>query len=280
MPRAVGRSDARVALHDLGRGMVGALLFGAPVLFTMETWWLGRTLHPAYVLGYVVVGLLLVLGLLRVVGFRDDESPPVRPPRLAVDFALLLLEALLAAFVVLLALGVLRPGDSLVTMARVALLQVVPLGLGAAIANRLLGERHEEDPETHREGLARNVGLFALGAVFYTFPLAPTEEVELLASSAGWVRMPFLVALSVVVTYLSLYVLEFRGHHRRVQLMPQGWLRWGEACLGYATAFAAGALMLLAFGHFSDGTFATWLQDAVVLAFPAALGGSAARVVL
>ncbi|MBW3537739.1 MAG: TIGR02587 family membrane protein, partial [Actinobacteria bacterium] len=44
--------------QDLARGIAGGLLFGVPLLYTMEVWWLGGTTSPPRML--VILGVTLV----------------------------------------------------------------------------------------------------------------------------------------------------------------------------------------------------------------------------
>ena len=87
-----------------------------------------------------------------------------------------------------------------------------------------------------------------------------------------------LVALTLLLIYLTLYELEFRGHRARVE---QHWrLQVGTVFTVYIVGVTVSFFLLLAFGHFIDATLALVYQETVVLAFPAALGASTAEVVI
>src|SRR5687767_3999323 len=60
-------------LRDAARALVGALLVGTPLAFTMETWWLGWTLPAWLVLAYGLGGMALIAFLVHHVGFREGE---------------------------------------------------------------------------------------------------------------------------------------------------------------------------------------------------------------
>lgn len=273
----MGESRAAV-LRDQGRGVAGALLVaGMTVLYTMETWWLAWTLPILYLAVYALVGLGAVYVVSRVVGFRSDERRRRDRSLLLslTSFTELLLQSFVTAYLVLLLVGVLELGDSLTTAVRLGLIQAVPLGFGAALANAALGGSSGADDE---EVFPRNVPIFALGALFVVFPIAPTQEMELVAAHMTWNRAPLLVVASVAVAYLVLYELGFRDQDARTQREWQYQL--GTAFIIYALAAAISAVLLVAFGHHVDTTILEVVQQVVVLAFPASVGASAGEVVV
>lgn len=204
-------------IREQGRGFVGALLaVGTTFLYTMETWRLGRTLPLSHLLVYAVVGIGGIVLLTHAIGFRQEDriaSPESAPGvALAVESAEILFQSFLAAYVGLFVLGVLTFDDSLGTAVRLGLIEVVPLGFGAALANHLgmTDEAHE-----YEAYLPRTVAVFTIGALFLASTIAPTQEIELIAVQIGWLRTLSLGLLSVVVTYLALFEFEFRGQKER-----------------------------------------------------------------
>lgn len=265
-------------LRTQGRGVTGALLVvGLSTLFTMETWWLSWRLPVGHLVVAAAVGLAFVFLIVRSVGFRQEgEGDEGSPVRLVTDFAELLLQSFVAAFVILLAFGVVRVSDPLQTVVRMGLVQVVPLGFGAAVANALLAE---SDQHRERQRFPENLGVFTLGAAFFAVPMAPTEEVVVIARNAGWVRIAGLVVLSVAVVHLVLHELEFRGQDHRVEGRSAGYLV-GTSVTVYAVGVLVSVALLLGFGQFNGRPLQEWVQLAVVLSFPAAAGASAGEVVL
>lgn len=269
----------RNVLRNQGRGIAGALfVVGFSFLYTMESWWLGWRLPMGHLVVYAVVGLLGVLIITPWIGFEEEAEERTRqtPLRIAVDFTELVFQSLLTAYLVLLAFGIVEVGQSLVTLVRMGLIQVVPLGFGAAVANQLLSQ---SDDTVEEANFPRNVPTFVLGAVFMAFPVAPTQEVEAIAIHAGWARLASVVAISVLVVYLVLYELEFRGHQSRVKSRPWG-AQIGAAFFVYVIGVMVSVAFLAAFGHFSGTTLAERVQQTIVLAFIASTGASAGEVVL
>jgi uncharacterized membrane protein len=189
--------------------------------------------------------------------------------------------AFAAAFVVLLAYGVITISTPVHVIARMGLVQVVPLGFGAALSNRLLRETEDDQDESVAElTLAENGAVFAVGAVFLSLPLAASIEMQVLASTATWGNLSAVVALSLATAYLVLYELEFRGQgartagHERAALIHAG-----QVCLVYAVAVAVSTLLLWGFDHLVLSPIVD-VQTVVVVSFPATIGGAAARVIL
>lgn len=269
---------ARSVLEDLARSTIGALNLGMPLLYTMETWWLAWRL-PLWILAtFAFIGVIGIVVADELVGFQEDAKKKRAPlPRLVQSVVELILSTLAAALVVLFLFGIVEWGDPLGDLMRHGLIQLVPLGLGASIANIVFrATDNEEDPPTFLKEMAT----FALGAAFFAFSIAPTEEMELMAAHAGWWRLAFVVLFTIAFTYVVLYVIEFRGHRGRMAGMESAWLRIGETMAGYAVALAVSAFLLFGYGHFQDAPFALVVQETVVLSLVAAFGGAAARVVV
>lgn len=263
-------------LRDFGRGATGALLFGAPFLWTMETWWLAWTLPAWRLIIAAAAAIATVVVLTSYVGFRAHE--PHGPRGLLAwtsEAAEVMIQSLLAAYVVLAMYGIIAWAEPWMVLVRVGLLQLVALGVGAALANRLL----QDDGGTRRHSLAARLAWLCLGAFLFTLPLAPTEEVPYLAAQAGWARLAMVLVASVFIAYLILFELEFRGqpgrrHGRGVATNV------AEAFTVVALALIVSAGLLAAFGQFQGQPPPVALQLTLATALPATIGGSAARVVL
>jgi putative integral membrane protein (TIGR02587 family) len=268
-------------LRNQVRGITGALIVtGATILFTLEVWRLARTRPVSHLFAYAVVGLGIVLIITRSSGFRvqeEDDRPQYNPVRLAVNFSELVLQSVAAALFVYGVVHLSTPGH---VAARLALMQVVPLGFGAALANRLLHEMEENEDSAEEVTLLTNVAIFAAGGIFLALRLAVSIEVNLLAAAAGWPRLAAAVALSLVTAYLILYELEFRGQSRRT--IDREWaalVHVGQTFIVDAVGVVVAALLLWGFDHLTF-SLAVDVQKVVVVSFPTTVGGAAARVVL
>lgn len=272
MARSAGRT-----FRDLGRMVIGGLVLGMPLLYTMETWWLAWRLPTHVILAFSLLGLVAVFALVDLVGFEEgDPGHDKSLLALARDFLELVLASAVTSLAVLLLFGIVEWGDSLSNVVRLTAIEIVPVGLGGAIADAALKSAEEEGDPT---SFAREAGIFGLGAVFFALNVAPTDEVVLMAAHAGWTRLALVVPAAVALTYLALYELEFRGERGRAAGSASAWMQWGEATAGYVIALAASALLLAAYGHLTTPLLEN-VQKVVVLSFVASLGGAAARVVI
>ncbi|RDI69667.1 DUF2391 family protein [Halopelagius longus] len=266
-------------LRDQGRGIAGALLVvGLSLLYTMETWWLAATLPMSYLLVYAVGGLAVVTVTTRHVNFRVQGRDPSerRWWGVVVDFSELLLQSFVTAYLVLLLFGILTLNDRLPVVVRHGLIQVVPLGFGASVSNLLVQEGETSGGEAD---FPKNVAVFTLGALFVAFPVAPTEEMEKIASHMGWAHALLLIVVSLLVSQLILHELGFRDQEGRVSTRSRVH-QWGIAFVAYAVAATVSVALLAAFGHFIDTTLSEAVQQVVVLSFLASVGASAGEVVI
>lgn len=266
-------------LQEQGRGVIGALVVvGISFLHTMEAWWLGWQLPVRILLVYAVLGLVFVLAITRSIGFREEEQDQqVDLLRLVTDFTELVLQSFVTAYAVWLLFGIIEIGDSLITIARLGLFLVVPLGFGAALANQLFKGTKDESDETLQ--FPRNLAIFALGAAFIVAPISLTQEMELMAAHAGWGRLAVIVAVSVPTAYFTLYELEFQGQQQRVGDRSVS-MMVGRSFTVYLVALVVSAGLLASFGHFSSTPVAVWIQEIIVLGFPATIGASASQIII
>jgi uncharacterized membrane protein len=121
--------------------------------------------------------------------------------------------------------------------------------------------------------------VFALGAAFFAAPIAPAGEVAMLASRASWLRIGAILLATLAVTYLVLYELEFRGQRGRLEGRSR-WRQGGQTCTLYAVGVVVALVLLVAVGDAGTVPLPTLVRHTDLQAFPAAVGDSAARVVL
>ena len=272
-------SSYQGVLRNQGRGITGALLVvGLTFFYTMESWWLGWTLPLTHLLVYTVVGLAVVLFVARNVGFRkeDRQESTTSVLDLIAEYTEILVQSFVAAFVGLFMLGIIQWGDSLIVIVRLGLLEVVPLGFGAALANRLFAETEQRPSE--EANFPRNVAIFALGSIFLAATVAPTQEMALIAANMGWSRLVLMIFITLGVVYVALYELGFRGQSGRVY--DSRLYETGTTFVVYAVSLVISALLLWGFGHFADATFSVIVQETIVLSFPAATAAAGAQVVI
>lgn len=285
-PRPGTWRDERTALV---RALAGAYLFGIPLLFTMEMWWIGEHLDAARMLALLGGGLLVNVALAHAAGFRRERSTL----RVAIAQGIESLAiGIVAATAMLAVLGQFAAVPVGVAAGMVAV-QCVPLSLGASVANLVFqdGDRsmptsRDDDEDTsggastHSPLLADILGTVA-GAVFIGFSIAPTEEIPMLAAGLDTTRLLVLLAATLVVGYLIVFASGFDPTHRegRHEGPFQGPV--SETVLSYVLAVVVSTALLVAFGqiHLGDPLMAT-IAKVMVLAVPASVGGAAGRVVV
>lgn len=257
----------------LGRAFGGALLFGLPLLMTMEMWALGFAMDRLRLVLLLLSALPLLVGLSYYGGFEETPSlrEDVRDALIAVLVGTASSAALLALF------GAIGPGRTADEIVGAIALQAAPASVGALLARSQLGggEREKKDPPYFGE-----LFLMAVGALFLSLNIAPTEETVLIAAKMTPARGIGLALLSLAVMHAFVYVVEFHGQHAR----PQGhsflavFLRF--TVVGYALALLMSVYMLWLFGRLDGTAPAEAALIAVALAFPASVGAAAARLIL
>lgn len=269
-------SDARFA-KGLTRAFAGAVLFGLPLLMTMEMWWLGFTMPAGkLVLLLVLFFPFLVLlswhaGFERTFSWRDD----------VVDALVAYAVGFTASALVLALLGELQPGMSMRELVGKVSLQAVPASIGALLSQSQLGER--DASQSPRGGLATywsELFIMLVGALFLAFNLAPTEEMVQIAVKQSPLATCGLILASLLAMHVFVYGAAFRGRPDDLRSASSVSVLLRFTIVGYALAFVVSAYMLWTFGRMEGLALAPALQAGAVLGFPAAIGAAAARLIL
>jgi putative integral membrane protein (TIGR02587 family) len=269
--------DRRFAI-GLARAAGGALVFSLPLLMTMEMWWLGFHVERLRLLLLVLVMLPFLVGLSHVSGFEDtfELMEDVVDALVAWAVGSAMSALVLALF------GELRAGMSLDEVTGKVALQAVPASMGALLARSTLGGEPQQRRE--REGVPGGywgeLFLMLAGALFLAFNVAPTEEIILLAyMMAPWQAL-LLAALSLLAMHAFVYAVEFHGQERVPHGVGQASVLLRFTVVGYAIVLVASAYVLWTFGRLDGVGLDDAVASVLVLAFPAAVGAAAARLIL
>lgn len=279
MPGRALTSPNRDYAMGLARAFAGAIIFGLPLLMTMEMWFLGTSVHPARLLAFLGVNFVILVGLSRFGGFERTDT-------LAED----VMDALAACGVGIIGaaavLSLLAIVDSSMPIDEIAgkiAIQSVPMSFGAMIARKQLSgggaESADEERALRGAGYSGQLFLMAAGALFLAFNVAPTEEMILIAYLMSTWHLLALVLASLLLLHLFVFRVGFAGQQDRhragavrtflVYTIP-----------GYGIALAVGLYVLWTFGRI-DGTAVDQVAATmVVIAFPGALGAAIARLVV
>jgi putative integral membrane protein (TIGR02587 family) len=270
---------------DLVRGASGGLLFGIPLLYTMEMWWLGEHTTPQQSLVVLALTFLPVFLLNRTAGFRSTKD--VRLADALKDTVEVVALAALLATGVLILLREIRVGTPLeVAVGKIAY-ESFPFALGISVARHFLSQsRTREDDEDGGEGddsdstvdaTFADVGASLIGAAFVAFNIAPTDEIPMLHAQLGALGLVAIVVVSLVVSYAIVFVAGFTGQDERHAQEGMFQRPLTETAVSYMVALVSALLMLMLFQR-ASGPWHVTLGYVIVLGLPAAIGGAAGRV--
>ena len=273
-------------LVGLARGIAGALLFSIPMLMTMEMWFLGFYMQRERLLLLLLLNLPLLLCLSHRIGFERTATWRESARDAIVAYGM----GIAASALILLLLGVIRPDMSPHEWVGMVALQAVPASIGALLGRSQLSMRDEddddqdedeEDPADAREtGYLTELFMMAVGALYLSLNLAPTEEMILLAYKMTVWHALSLLLLSLLLMHGFVYALAFKGSHSLEEGTPvwHAFIRFTVP--GYVVALAVSLYALWTFGRLDDLAATEALLTIIVLGFPAAIGAAAARLVL
>jgi putative integral membrane protein (TIGR02587 family) len=268
-------------LVGLGRGVAGALLFALPMFMTMEMWELGFYVDRDRLFVLLILNIPLLVFLSDRVGFERTSTWMEATRDAIIAYAIGILTSALVLFII----AVLSTSQPLhETVGQIAV-QSVPASIGALLARSQLdsrgggdntSERHEER-ETSYGG---ELFMMAIGALFLSLNVAPTEEMILIAYRMSPWHALVLVFTSLIIMHSFVYVLSFRGGHQLEAGVP-GWHALVRFTLpGYVVAMAISIYCLWTFHRLDDVGATQVLLTASVLSFPGAIGAAAARLIL
>src|SRR5687768_16055287 len=259
---------------DLAYDFGGALLFSFPLLMTMEMWWLGFYMDRFRLALFLALAFLMVMTLSYLEGGEET-------------FKIEVLDALVAcatgytvAAVMLLLLGIIKSGMSADEMIGKIALHAVPCSIGAILARRQLEAEETKKGARRRERYPAQVFLIGVGAIFLAFQLASTEEIVLIGyMMTGW----HAAALAIVSLCIMQAFLCSTERRPQVSIFSASFF-WDVflrfTIVGYSLALLLSLYVLWTFGRLDGVAAVDIVRSTLVLGFPAALGASAARLIL
>lgn len=267
----IDRARERAYAVDLARAFAGALIFGAPLLMTMEMWRFGFLMSPVRQLAFLMASLPLLYGLSVYAGFSRNRG--ALPDLL--DALAALAVGFLTAGAVLWLFGVLKPDEGLAAVAGQTLLLAPPCAIGALVSRRQLDQDRPADSDPpHYLG---ELFLMAAGALFLALNIAPTEEVVLIAALMDPARTLLLALVSLGLLHALVYAVGFAGE----EASESGIEAFAHYTLpGYALCLITGLFVLWLFGRTDGLAPGEAASLAVVLGFPASLGAAVARLLV
>ena len=276
---------------NLLRGLTGGFLVGIPLIYTMETWWIGETVSMPRALAFVAIAYVVTLGFVTVTGFRGQRPGSRHPATEALEATGLAVVVALVTLALLHQIHTELPLD--VVVGRIAV-DMLPITLGISVAHLILapretrlGDEHgglpgdgEAEPDSPRwQALVLDLGAAFTGALFMSLSIAPTEEVPMLATEVRPLSLALVILFSLALTYGIVFEAEFRGRERRRQTPGPFQRPATETVLAYLAALVTCAGVLGLYGQIDvgDDWFVVFSQ-VVVLGLPAAIGAAAGRL--
>ncbi|HBB31717.1 MAG TPA: TIGR02587 family membrane protein [Cyanobacteria bacterium UBA8803] len=282
-------------LQDILRGISGGFLFGIPLMYTMEVWWIGSHVEPPLLLAALAATYLVVFLLNRTEGFRNRSSGGLRDD--AMDSVEALAIGILCTTFMLILLRRITWDTSLDEMLGKVIFESVPFSIGVALSRSLLnGDRvgsnqvQETKPKTASHSQRNKVNVketmgdisaTLIGATIVAFNIAPTDEIPMLAAATS---PPWLIAIlvsSLLISYNIVFVAGFINQHKRHQQLGLFQTPETETVICYLVSLLASVLMLWFFHQltFNDPWF-LWLRYTLLLGLPATIGGAAGRIAI
>ena len=254
--------------RDMIRAGCGAALFGVPLLYTLELWWTGSGSSPAFNLG--LVGLVLVAATVidRTAGFRF--APQRTWSSSVIDGVEITGICIAVAAVVLVVIGEIDLRTAVRESTAKVIAQLVPLVIGASIANEIFGSGSTAPPNPEPPSAAHRLksllGGALLGAVVVALAIAPTDEVAIIAGRASLWHLLALIAVSLVASHGIVFSADFAGSNdlRRPSTVDE----LAHTALTYMVALLAAGLMLALYGRLNGLSALTVWSRITLSGFP------------
>ncbi|MBD2294344.1 TIGR02587 family membrane protein [Anabaena sphaerica FACHB-251] len=281
-------------INDIVRGTCGGFLFGIPLIYTMEVWWIGSLAKPRLIFIAIALMFIVVFLLNYTEGFRKRRNN-WRVDEAAIDTV----EAMAIGFVcsafMLWLLQEITPETSLKENLGKVVFEGVPFTLGVALANQFLQESNQNNSTsiTHKgngiskhkqnglHGTLADLGATLIGAIVIGFNIAPTDEVPMLASAISPPWLLALMAASLVISYAIVFQAGFSDQQKRRQQKGIFQRPLSETTISYLVSLLASAVMLLFFQKITlADPWRMWLEHTLVLGLPATIGGAAGRLAI
>ena len=246
------------------------------MLMTMEMWWLGGHIDRTRFLIFTVLGVLLVAtisfyeGIADTFGGRDD----------VLDTLVSYFVGFSTAAVMLLLFGVVGPGMPIEEVLGRIGLQAIPASFGAVLGEAVLGSSGEEKKETRAITYTGQLILTVAGALFLAMSVSPTEEMQLIAHRMDLWHTLALALFTFLVTHMFIYAADRGQEDKTTASYFDLGLIMRFTVVTYAVVLAVSAYILWTFGTLDGMDMTNAVKTICVLAFPAALGASASKLIL
>jgi putative integral membrane protein (TIGR02587 family) len=276
-------------LEDIVRGACGGFLFGIPLIYTMEVWWIGSKVSPLLMLLAIVSTGMVVFFLNHTEGFRRNADTS--------------LAAAGRDTVEAIAIGLVCTTITLVILQEVKLetqwsgalgkiiFESIPFSLGVALSNQFLSSNSDESrnqsskpnksSDLNHDATFADIGAALIGSVIIAFSIAPTDEIPMLAAATSEPWLICTIVVSLLVSYGIVFEANFAHKSQRQQQRGIFQSPLSETIMSYLVSLGSAAVMLWFFQQldFSD-PLSMWISYTLLLGLPATIGGAAGRLAL
>ncbi len=282
-------------LDDIVRGASGGFLFGIPLLYTMEVWWIGSYSKPLRLMIALFATFVIVFLLNRTSGFR--KAGGIRATDAITDSIEAIAIGIVCATFVLFLLQEVTTSTPLQEALGKIIFESVPFTIGVAVASQFLNDTPDKNRphslEAGKDDEAKNhikndinatfadIGATLIGAVFIAFNIAPTDEIPMLSAAISPPWLLAIIVASLVISYGIVFEAGFANQQKRQQQQGIFQRPMSETVMSYLMSLVAAMFMLWFFQKLSfEDPWSMWLSFTLVLGLPATIGGAAGRLAI
>lgn len=276
-------------LNDIIHAAAGGFLFGTPLLYTMEVWWIGSQLSPPVMLVILFVTFIVVFLLNRTAGFRKTKSKQLLDN--IIDSVEALTIGIICAALLLILFREIKVGTSLNEALGKIILESVPFALGAALADGFLsGDRwsfsdsegnSQKSEDNSLNATISDIGATLIGAIIIASNIAPTDEIPMLDAAASPPELLAIIVVSLLISYVIVFEAGFTTQQKRQQQKGIFQRPISETVASYLISLIATTCMLFFFNRLTfEDPWTLWLSYTIILGLPASIGGAAGRIAI
>ncbi|HEY9877639.1 MAG TPA: TIGR02587 family membrane protein [Leptolyngbyaceae cyanobacterium] len=289
------RKEWQLELTDLIRGLSGGFLFGIPLFYTMEAWWIGSSTGPPQMLALLAVTYVIVFLLNRTDGFRQIR--PDGPWQAAGDSLEAIAIGVVCSLTMLILLRQITLQTPLNEIVGKTVVEGMPFALGVALARSILkadeddnqkGEKAPADSsqpsqsaDAVRKDTLADIGATLVGAIIIASNIAPTDEIPTLEAALTPPWLLLLMGVSLLLSYCIVFAAGFTSQKKRMQQKGLFQRPLTETVMSYLISLATAAAMLWFFHRVDlQDPWILWFKDTLILGLPATIGGAAGRLTI
>jgi putative integral membrane protein (TIGR02587 family) len=264
------RCNADYALSLL-RALLGAMVFALPLFMTMEMWELGVAMGRLRLVLLLLLSWPALVALSFYAGFEKTFS---LIDNILDAFAAIAISTV-ASLIVLTVFGEIQPGITASEVAGKLAVLSFAASIGALLADKQFNDNEETRKEKRRKhSFSSRLFVMGVGAIFLALNVAPTEEVQIIASAISPLQAILLAGVSVAALHVILTAVD----NESGESVAARFVR--RTLSGYGLCLLLCWYILWTFSRLDGVGLAESVERIIVLAFPAALGAGAARLIL